>query len=191
MTEPISLDDAARAMREAVRDTVKRHSIWYLIQAGLIVVAGAIALIYPLYSSAALVLLLGWILIFNGLFQGISLIGAQNVPHFWFQLVSAVLAVVVGFIFIRNPGIGVGVLTLLLVVFFMMEGISKIIFSLMIRPFPNWGWVLASGILGLVLGAYLLANPVTRVWLLGVLIGIQLISQGVSLGYLAWNARRA
>jgi uncharacterized membrane protein HdeD (DUF308 family) len=139
MAGEISLDDAARAMRDAMRETVKRHSIWYLIQGILMVFAGILALAYPLFTSATVVLFLGWVLIITGLFQGISLIGAKNVPHFWLQLVSVVLAVIIGFLFVRDPGQALLTVTLLLIVFFMVEGISKIIFSLTIRPFPNWG----------------------------------------------------
>jgi len=50
-----------------------------------------------------------------------------------------VLFVVVGMLFLRNPEAGLLSLTLLLIVFFMAEGFSKVIFSLTIRPFPNWG----------------------------------------------------
>ena len=83
-------------------------------------------------------------------------------------------------------------LTLLLIVFFMIEGISKVIFSLTIRPFPNWGWVLASGIVGILLALYIWANvPVTAIWVLGVLLGIQLICEGAALGYLAWQVRQS
>ena len=32
------------------------------------------------------------------------------------------------------------------------------IFSLTIRPFPNWGWVFASGIIGILLAFYLSAS---------------------------------
>src|SRR5215467_2146940 len=111
------------------------------------VLGGVVALIYPIVSSVAVVLLLGWILIISGVVQGISLIGAQNVPHFWLQLVSVVLSVIVGVLFLRHPGEGLLTLALLLIVFFMVEGMSKIIFALTIRPFPNWGWVLVSGVI--------------------------------------------
>jgi hypothetical protein len=122
----------------------------------------------------------------------ISLIGAQNVPHFWLQLVSVVLSVIVGVLFLRHPGEGLLTLTLLLIVFFMVEGMSKIIFALTIRPFPNWGWVLVSGVIGILLSFYLWASlPVTAIWLLGVLLGIQLICEGVALGYLAWQVRQS
>ena len=188
----MSLESAGQAMRQAMRETVKRHSLWYLVQGALMVFAGILALAYPLASSVAVVLFLGWILIISGVFQAISLIDAQHVPHFWLQLVSVVLSVIVGVLFLRNPGGGLLTLTLLLIVYFMVEGFSKVIFSLTIRPFPNWGWVLVSGIIGIVLAFYLLASlPVAAVWLLGVLLGIQLICEGAALGYLAWQVRQS
>jgi uncharacterized membrane protein HdeD (DUF308 family) len=187
-----SLESAAQAMREAMRETVRRHSLWYLVQSALMIVGGLIALVYPILSSFAVVIFLGWVLIISGIVQGISLIGAQNVPHFWLQLVSVVLSVIVGVLLLRHPGVGLLTLTLLLIVFFMVEGISKLIFALTIRPFPNWGWVLASGIVGILLSFYLWASlPITAIWLLGVLLGIQLICEGAALGYLAWQARRS
>jgi len=73
----ISLESAAQAMREAMRETVKRHSLWYLIQGALMVLGGVVALVYPIVSSVAVVLFLGWILIISGVVQSISLIGAQ------------------------------------------------------------------------------------------------------------------
>src|SRR6516164_3555601 len=176
----MSLEAAAQAMREAMRETVKRYSLWYLIQGALMVLGGVVTLIYPIVSSVAVVLLLGWILIISGVVQGISLIGAQHVPHFWLQLISVVLSVIVGVLFIRQPGEGLLAITLLLIVFFMVEGISKLVFALTIRPFPNWGWVLLSGIIGILLSLVLMVRtPVTALWLLGVMLGIQLISEGL------------
>jgi uncharacterized membrane protein HdeD (DUF308 family) len=187
----MTVDTAAEVMRESMRETVKRHSTWHLVQSALMILAGVLALIFPAISSVALVFYLGWLLIISGVLQAISLIDAHNVPHFWIQLLSAVLFVVVGMLFLRNPDAGLLSLTLLLIVFFMVEGFSKVIFSLTIRPFPNWGWVLASGIVGILLSFFLLARtPVTALWLLGVLLGIQLISEGAALGNLAWRARQ-
>jgi uncharacterized membrane protein HdeD (DUF308 family) len=188
----MSLESAAQAMREAMRETVKRYSLWYLVQGALMVLGGFLALIYPLVSSIAVVLFLGWLLIISGVVQAFSLIGARHVPNFWLQLISVVLSVIVGLLLIRNPGQGLITITLLLIVFFMVEGFSKLIFALTIRPLPNWGWVLASGVVGILLSFYLWASlPVTAIWLLGVLLGIQLISEGAALGYLAWRVRQS
>src|SRR4051794_35784997 len=59
----LSLDAAAEVFREATCDTVKRYSLWYLIQGVLLSAAGVLAIIYPVLSSAAVVVLLGWLLI--------------------------------------------------------------------------------------------------------------------------------
>ena len=186
----ISLEAAAEVMREAMRETVRRHSLWYLIQGGLMVIGGVLALLYPVISSVAVVALLGWVLIISGIAQGISIIGARSVPHFWLQMISAALSIIVGLLFLSNPGDGLLTITFLLIVFFMVEGISKVIFALTIRPFPNWGWVLGAGVVGIVIALILWASmPVTAIWLLGVLLGIQLIVEGAALGYLAWQVR--
>ena len=188
----MSLEAAAEVMRDAMRATVKRHSLWYLVQGALMFAAGVLALIYPVLSSVAVVYLLGWLLIISGLVQGIGLIGARNVPHFWLQLISVVLSVIIGFLFLTRPGDGLLTLTLLLIVFFMIEGFSKIIFALTIRPFPNWGWVMLSGFVGVVLALLLWSMmPISAAWLLGVLLGVLLICEGAALFHLSWQVRKS
>jgi uncharacterized membrane protein HdeD (DUF308 family) len=188
----ISLDAAAEVFREAMRAAVKRYSLWYLIEGLLLILAGILAIIYPVISSAAVIVLLGWLLIISGVLQGLSLLGARHVPHFWLQLISVILAMLIGFLFLRDPAQGMMTISLLLIVFFMMEGISKVVFALTIRPFPNWGWVLTSGLVGILLSLILWASlPVTAVWLIGFLLGINLISVGAAISYLAWQVRQS
>lgn len=190
MTEEMTLDAAADAMREATRKTARRRSLLYLIQGILLVVAGVLALVYPLITNVALAVFLGWMLLLSGIVQAVTLIGGGKTPGFWLQLISAVLSIIVGFLFLRNPAVAVGTLVMLMNVFFMIEGISKTVFSLTIRPFPNWGWVLASGILGIVIAAWLLANPGMSLLVLGILIGVQLISEGIAIATMAWMVRK-
>ena len=190
MTEEMTLDAAAEAMREATRKTVRRGSLLYLIQGILLVIAGVLALVYPLITNVALAIFLGWMLLLSGIVQAVTLIGGGKTPDFWLQLISAALSVVVGFLFLREPAVGVGTLVMLMSVFFMIEGISKTVFSLTIRPFPNWGWVLASGILGILIAVWLLANPAMSLLLLGILIGVQLVAEGIAIATMAWMARK-
>ena len=187
----ISLDAAAAAMRDAMRETVRRYSLWYLLQGILMVLTGVLALIYPWIASVAIIRLLGWFLIISGILQAIGLIGAREVPYFWLELISAVLAIVIGLLLLRHTDAGLLFFSVLFIVYFMVEGIVKAIFALTIRPFPNWGWVLASGLLGIVLSFYLWANLSTvSEWMLGVLFGILLVVEGAALSSLAWRVRR-
>ena len=68
----------------------------------------------------------------------------------------------------------------------------RVVLSLTIRPFPNWGGLLASGVVGILLASVLWANlPVTGLWLIGLLLGIELISVGAAMACLAWNVHRS
>lgn len=189
MTDDLSL--AADNMRTAVRASIRRRRFLYFIQASVLMLAGVIALIYPLFTAVALISLLGWLLVVSGIFQGVSLIGARNVPHFWLQLISVALSLLIGFLIIGNPGAGLIVISTLLIVFFAIEGIAKIMFSLTIRPLANWGLVLLSGVLALVLAFILWSYiPLGAAWLLSVFLGITLLAEGVALGAMAWSAGR-
>lgn len=191
MTERLTtLDDAAEALKEATRKTVRGNSLLFLTQGVLLVVAGVLALAYPLVTNFAVAVFLGWLLLLSGVVQAVTLIGGSKAPDFWLQLISAVLAAIVGFLFLRNPAVGVGTLVMLMSVFFMIEGVAKTIFSLTIRPFPNWGWVLASGVLGILIAVWLLANPGMSLLVLGVLIGVQLIASGLAIATMAWVVRK-
>jgi uncharacterized membrane protein HdeD (DUF308 family) len=101
-----------------------------------------------------------------------------------------VLAILIGILLLRNPNAGLLVMTVLLIVFFVVEGVSKVVFAMNIRPFDGWLWVLLAGVISILLGAYLWANmPVSSEWVLGVLLGIQLLVEGAALAYLAWRVR--
>lgn len=191
MAQTLSLADASEALRLAMRETIRRHSILYLIQGVLMVAGGVVAMLYPLFTSVALAIFIGWILVIMGIAQAIGLIGATKVPHFWLQLISVVLALVIGWLFIRNPAQGIETLAVLMIVFLMIEGISKIVLALTIRPLQRWGWVLVSGLIGVLLSAYLLTSPGAGIVLLGLLFGITLIVEGAALAALAWEVRRA
>lgn len=190
MADEMSLDQAADAMRTAMRQTVHRHSWLFLIQGVVMIVAGVLALIYPLVSTVAVAVFLGWMLIFAGIAQGVTLIGGTKVPYFWLQLISAILAVIVGFLFLRNPEAGVGTLVMLMIIYFLLGGVAKIVFALTIRPMENWGWVLASGILGVVISLWLLANPEMSLLFLGIFIGVQLLAEGIAITWMAWQVRK-
>jgi uncharacterized membrane protein HdeD (DUF308 family) len=188
----IDLASAAAIYNQAMREAVGRNRMLYLVQAILMVVGGAVAILFPVFASAAFVRFLGWILIASGIIQALGLISARNHPSFWLALISSVLAVVVGFLMLDNTLATMVVISILLIVFFMVEGISKIVFALTIRPLQGWFWVLASGILAIVLAVILWNSmPVTAGWLIGLLLGVNLITEGMALAGLVWTAKKA
>lgn len=189
---PVSVDAASEIFRQAMREAVHRYSLFYLLQAGLLVLAGILAIVSPLFSAQIITSTLGWLLLISGVLQAISLISARHTPYVWLQLISAVLALLIGFLILRNPEQSMLTLGLLIVVFFMIEGVSKLVWALTIRPIPGWLYVMLSGILGMILSIILIANlETTAAWLLAIFVGLQLIAIGAAIGYLAWATRQA
>ena len=188
----VTVNEASAVLRAAVRDTIRKRSLFYLVQGGVMVLAGIVALVIPAFMSAGLLSLLGWLLILSGIVQVVSLIGATQVPYFWLQLITVVLEVVVGYLLVSNPTAGLVAVTSLMLVLFLVDGFARLVFALMIRPMEDWLWVLGSGLVAVACAAILLANlPEAASWLLGFLLGVHLISAGGALGLLAWNLRRA
>ena len=94
---------------------------------------------------------------------------------------------------LARPLTGVFSLTVLLVAFFIIEGIASIMFSLEHkREFSGrWGWMLVSGVVDLVLAVLIFAGlPSTAAWAIGLLVGINLVFGGTALIAMALHARQ-
>ena len=66
-----------------MRETVRTHSVWYLAQGVLMIAAGAIAIIHPVATTAALVILLGWLMIFGGLIVFFLIVEPHGLARLW------------------------------------------------------------------------------------------------------------
>jgi uncharacterized membrane protein HdeD (DUF308 family) len=101
------------------------------------------------------------------------------------------LYLAVGILLLVNPLEGALALTIVLAVFLIVEGIFKIITALRVRDHDGWGWLLASGIMSVILGLLIWAEwPASGLWVIGLLVGIQLRFTGWALVMLALAARR-
>lgn len=188
----VSVNEAAAVLRAAVRDTIRKRSLLFLLQAGVMVLAGVLALVFPAFTSVGLLVVLGWLLILSGVVKIVSLIGATQVPYFWLELVTVALEVLVGYLLIANPAAGLVAVTFIMLVLFLIVGITRVVFALMIRPMQDWLWVLASGFVAIVCALVLFANlPEAATWLLGFLLGVELIAVGAAQGLMAWRVRQA
>jgi uncharacterized membrane protein HdeD (DUF308 family) len=87
---------------------------------------------------------------------------------------------------------GVLSLTLVLIAFFVIEGIASIMFALDHKRelSGRWGWMLASGIIDLILATIILTGlPGSAAWAIGLLVGINMVFGGSALIAMALHAR--
>jgi uncharacterized membrane protein HdeD (DUF308 family) len=148
--------------------------------AGAVLIAlGAVAILLPMAAALALELLLGWVLLVGGVALGIQAFRTSLQTQFWWQLGIGVLNGLVGLLLLLNPMQGILTLTVVLAVLFLLEGVLKLALVLPLRTVRGWGWLLASGVLPLLMGVVILAGlPTTAAWALGLLVGINLLVTG-------------
>lgn len=125
---------------------------------------------------------LGWIIVIGGVTQLSRVLFLPKIPGFGLWLSLGILQLVVGFLLIADPIAGVLTLTLMLALFFAVEGVIKIYMAWMMRPLPHWGYVLLSGITALALASIMLAfwSDIPQ-WLLGLFLGINMMMLGVAM----------
>jgi uncharacterized membrane protein HdeD (DUF308 family) len=98
----------------------------------------------------------------------------------WFFI--GLLQIVVGYMLVTEPAQSSLTITMMLTLFFAVEGLAKIYFALMMRSLSQWGWILFSGITALILAIVVwIGWPQTGLWVLGLLIGVNMVFLGWSL----------
>ena len=102
-----------------------------------------------------------------------------------------VLSLVVGVLLFIHPGEGMAALTLLVIGSFLIAGVFRIITSLADR-YQGWGWDFAYGASAIAIALIAArAWPLSTFWLLGILLGTELIARGVAMMAGAVTARQA
>jgi uncharacterized membrane protein HdeD (DUF308 family) len=179
-------------IQTAMVTSLNEHWRLFLVEGIILVILGLAAIIIPPIATLAVELLFGWLFLISGIAGAITTFMMRQAPGFWWSLVSAILAIAVGVVMLLWPLSGVLTLTLLLITFFIIEGAASIMFGLEHKRelSGRWGWMLASGIVDLILAAIILAGlPGTAAWALGLLVGINLVFGGTALIGMALHAR--
>jgi len=168
-------------MQRAVRDALRVHWRLFLAQGVIMVILGVIAIIWPVMATIAVDIYVGWLFLISGIVGLIAMFSAEDVPAFVWTLLTAALSLVVGVLLLWKPVEGAVSLTLVLTAFFIGEGVFQIAASLSYRNVipDSWGWMLASGIADLILAALIIMGwPNTVGWVLGLIVGVNLITSG-------------
>src|SRR5512139_3196936 len=180
-------------MQRAVANALHRHWILYLVEGVVLVVLGLIAIAIPPLATLAATILLGWLFLVSGAIGLVTTFWMRAAPGFWWSLVSALLALAVGVMLLAAPLQGALSLTLVLIAFFVIEGVASIMFALDHKRelSGRWGWMLASGVIDLALAMMIFAGlPSTAAWAVGLLVGINMIFGGAALIAMALHARK-
>jgi uncharacterized membrane protein HdeD (DUF308 family) len=177
-----NVDIEIQLIQQQMQNYFQKHWKLFLAEGILFIVLGLCAVVVPQLFSVAVVIFLGWLILFGGIVHISRALMFSGMPGFGSWLFMGILQAVVGYLFIAQPAAGVFTLTILITLFFALEGMAKISLAFMMRPLPNWGLILFSGITALVF-AFIIAISWSESsqWLLGLFFGINMIFLGATL----------
>jgi uncharacterized membrane protein HdeD (DUF308 family) len=184
--------DPSQQVRTLITRSLHDHWGLFLFEGIVLVVLGSLAVIVPAAASIAATIVFGWVLLLAGVMGLVSTFRARGAPGFVWSLISALIGIAAGVLLLGWPVQGVFSLTAILIAFLVVEGLVSIFYAIEHRNAfsGRWGWMLASGIIDLVLAGVLFAGlPGTASWAIGLIVGINMIFGGWALIAMALHAR--
>jgi uncharacterized membrane protein HdeD (DUF308 family) len=154
----------------------------------LLLLLGVVGIVLPQFMSMAIGWFIGWLLFAGGIILlSITWYGFRDR---WIVWLKPFVLIIVGLLILFNPVAGAAALGLMLGIYFLLDGFAGVGFAWELRPSQGWVWLMLNGLMSLALAAiFILGWPFTTAWLVGLLVGISLFIDGLTLLMLGLAAK--
>lgn len=171
-------DGYVATVQSALKES-KSSLLWIGI---LMAAVGVLAIVFPLAWSVAANFMVGWVFIFSGVLTLANAFTIKGTGPFFGALLVGLITLVAGVFLLSNPLVGLMILTLTVALVFVFEGAYQMVAAFELRPQSGWGWLLFSAVISVLAGLFIVARlPGASLVVLGLVIGINFLSTGVSL----------
>ena len=144
------------------------------------IILGMLAMLTPGLTGISVIFLLGVFVLVGGIVRIIWAFEAGSFGKGVLMFAIGGLTLLCGIILISHPLFASGVLTIMLALYFILDGVSEIAAGVRLRPGSGWGWMLFGGIVSILLGMIIWRQfPLSGVWAIGILLGIKLFFVGL------------
>jgi len=160
---------------------IKQASVWSIIWGFALMIFGFLCIDSPQIAALAVNVFLGWIIMFVGVIHLVLAFHAHRAGSLIWKLLVGIAYILFGIYIVTHPLIGVAVLTLLLAILFLVEGVLDIIMYFKMRSTNGAIWVLLDGIVTVVLGGLIYVHWLSSSWwAIGTLVGVSMIMSGIT-----------
>lgn len=168
-------------MQDALNESLKQGRKWLMISGVLAVIAGTIAIIVPAVASVTVAIFIGWMLLFGGVFLLVDAFAVRDWGRIVVRVLLALVAGAAGLALLLAPLRGTYTLTVLLVLWFAITGVIRIVTGVAERGTQGAGWMVANGVITLLLAILIGAElPESSDWAIGLLVGIDFLFYGIA-----------
>jgi uncharacterized membrane protein HdeD (DUF308 family) len=164
---------------------------WIVALGVVYVIAGAVALSSVVFATRVTVFVVGIMMLVAGIAEVINAFQFKSWGRFLLWLLLGVMYIVAGLLTFENPLLAAAILTLFLGAALVVSGIMRIILAFGMRDGMSWTSILISGLVTLALGLIILMHwPVSSLFVLGVLLGIDLLIIGIGWIFVGFGLKR-
>jgi len=184
--------DVGKAIEMFGQDLERARKHWwiFMLLGGLLTLGGIVAIAYPCITSVGAVMVLGVILTVSGVFLIVGAFWAGKWSALFLQLLVGIMYVMAGIALRNSPVNAMIAITMFLAMFFVVAGIFRILVAV-IERFPQWGWALLNGVVTLLAGIIIFdSSEHGAFWVIGLLVGLELLFNGWTWIMLALVVRR-
>jgi uncharacterized membrane protein HdeD (DUF308 family) len=169
---------------------IRKNWGWFLALGIVQIIVGALAVGFAFSATLSSVVTLGVLLLIAAGAQMVTALLARDWDGFFLFLLLAFVYGVAGFLTLQHPLLAAEGLTLMLAALFLVVGLFRIAVAL-VDHVPSWGWLLFHGVVTVLLGLAIWRQwPESGLWVVSMLVGIELIVNGVTWSVLAVGVRK-
>jgi uncharacterized membrane protein HdeD (DUF308 family) len=189
VTSSSAVPNNQSAISRALPERVTGFSVFLSI---LMIACGFLAILLPIEMSFGVVIVVAWLLMFSGLTQFVHLFRCKGVGSGIWKALIGVIYFVTGLYLRLHLGLGIAAVTLALVAFFVSQGLVDILVYFRTRRTGISRWLLLDGVTTLILGLMIWRHwPNSSLWVMGILVGLNMIMTGATRFMLTLAVRRA
>lgn len=185
------MNSQVQSLRNTLVEGLRENAGWAIGVGIVMIIAGVLSLILPFAAGLAVTAVIGATLLAGGVVQMLLAFKAGAFGRGLMIFLLGLLAAVAGIYTLMQPVAALASLTLLLAAYFIATGVLAAIAAFQVRPSQGWGWMLANGIITILLGVMITSQwPLSGAWAAGILVGVHLLSGGVALAALGSAVRK-
>jgi uncharacterized membrane protein HdeD (DUF308 family) len=169
-------------------DHLSTPPFWVCILLGIVMIlAGFLVLGDVVLVTVISTIFIGMMSIATGAFEVIHAFWTKGWGGFVWQVLLGILYIAFGIVLVTQPVASALILTYVLGLLFLISGFVRILLG--VGHWREAGWImLLSGLFGVLAGLVILTGfPMTGLWVLGFLLGVDLISHGIAWLTYAWQ----
>lgn len=164
------------------RDLLRVNWKWFVLFGCVSIGLGVLAVTLPNVFAVGLDVIIGLVLLGNGIFQAVETFKGHESKDFFLSMGTAIVEVGVGGWMLLHPIQGGDLLALIIAVVFLFEGVFKFYWANRIRPDATWQWLAINGVIALIFAA-LIGFQIfgSDQKIAGLLVGLNLFANGITL----------